>query len=169
MLWREQRFKTSEHESRCLALLPLASLSPCGTLLGCGKPTQNVLRIKMCQNTRGPMIGWILGLANSAFSDIDKGFSISQLCILWMSAWASCYLPLDDSMTAAAPGIMSSRRRGPSHPCTFFKERKQAPGAPQYIFIHACWLDWVTTPLLSQPLEKGLGVPELAQANWDSF
>lgn len=93
MLRREQRFKTSEHEFRWLALLPLASLSPRGTLLGCGTLTQNVLRIKMCQNTRGPMIGWILGLADSAFSDVDKGFSISQLCILWMSAWASCYLP----------------------------------------------------------------------------
>ena len=162
MLRREQRFKTSEHEFRWLALLPLASLSPCGTLLGCWKLTQNVLRIKMCHNTRGPMIGWSWGwlilpsvTLTRAFPSPYFAFSECRLgphaTSLLMTVWLLLH---QVSCPAGEEGHLVR--------VLFFKERKQAPGTPQYIFIHACWLDWITNPLLNQPLKKGLGVPELA-------
>lgn len=69
----------------------------------------------------------VLGLANSTLSGIEKGFSISQLCIFWMLTWASGNLPLNDNMIT--PGIMSSWEKRAIVSSEFFVclKREQTP------------------------------------------
>lgn len=61
------------------------------------------------------------------FTDIDKGLSVPLVDILWMSAWASQYLPHGDTVAAVALGIVSNRKRVTSCPWALFKKRENNP------------------------------------------